>query len=381
VQVSAKWYLAGMLVRISVLYFQLLPNLTTGQSNFNISLLTDFTAAERIIELCEGQPTDTRGIARLRGNRIAAATTGLIAERRATSSLLENYLDSLKHRQIIRDDVFHLESARRNVAAMRELLVEMQRRNFGRRVVATVEQIFPSDTRLSVEIPMYIVALGHENVDAYVRRIVWQGDSPVFVGEEDLSGEFTIIVNCARAVDYGDELQDRFVSLLGVVAHEVFHAAFGAYKKSSSRWQEYNDRDHPPIEMLLDLTHNEGIAYYLSLDQRGGGYLPRDWNRTTREALVKFNRSAEELLSPGISPGRVAHLLRTANLSGYESSYGSLTGMFIAREIDLRLGRASLISTIASGSPYDFFRKYASLSRQESNLPQLSDSVKTALER
>ena len=50
-------------------------------------------------------------------------------------------------------------------------------------VVATVEQVFPSDIPVAAVIPVHVVALGHENADAYVRRVVWKGDEPQFVGE------------------------------------------------------------------------------------------------------------------------------------------------------------------------------------------------------
>ena len=339
---------------------------------FNVNLQLDLTAAEKLMQLCEDQPVSTSSLADLRGNRIAASTTGLIADRGSVTYSLQSYLDSLRYRQRIVDDVYHLEAVRQNLVPMKELLVEIKRRNFSRRVVATVEQIFPDNAKLNITIPVYGVALGHENVDAYVRRIVWRGDEPRFVGEDE--GELTIVINLARAVEYGGDLEERFVSLLGVVAHEVFHAAFGAYKESSRSWKQYYSTHKRPFDALLDLTHNEGIAYYLSLDQRGRGYLPKDWQNKTREVLETFNRNARELLSVHLTPSRASELIRTANLSGYWESYGSMTGMFIAREIDLRLGRASLIESISTG-PSDFFRKYITLTEQESNLPKLAASL------
>ncbi|MBI3365751.1 MAG: hypothetical protein HY033_12690 [Ignavibacteriae bacterium] len=285
---------------------------------------------------------------------------------------LQNYLDSLKAHQIIRDDVYHLEEARKNVADIKELLTAIKKRNFSRRVAATIEQIFPQDASVSILIPVYIVALGHENVDAYVRRITWQGDVPRFVGE--LEGELTIVINLAHAVRYGDDVDERLLSVLGVVAHEVFHAAFGAYKDNSPSWQQYYKKHRRPFDELLDLTQNEGIAYYLSLDQRGHGYVPRDWYTRAREVFTTFNRNAEELLSDTLTFDRAAELIRAANLSGYLESYGAMAGMFIAREIDLRLGRPALIETIATG-PADLFEKYITLSEHGSNLPNLSERV------
>jgi hypothetical protein len=345
-----------------------------GSPAVNVNLVVDYAAAEQTIALFEDQPVRTEDLVGLRGNRIAAATAGYIADRNAPR--LADYLDSLKRHLAISDDLYHLEEGRRNAGATKALLLELRKRNFARRVVATVEQIFPADADLSVTVPVYLVALGHENVDAFVRRIVWHGDVPEFVGERE--GELTIVLNLSQSVNYGPDLEERFITLLGVVAHEVFHAAFGLYKETSSSWKGYYAGAGRPFDLLLDITHNEGIAYYLSLDQRGGGYVPRDWDARTRQAVSSFNASAGELLSPTVKRRRVRELIRTANLSGYWDSYGAMTGMFIAREIDIRLGRAALIETIAR-SPYDFFQKYRSLSGEESNLPQLSSKVLSAL--
>ena len=69
-----------------------------------------------------------------------------------------------------------------------------------------------------------------------------------------------------------------------------------------------------------------------------------------------------------------AELIRTANLSGYWESYGAMTGMFMAREIDLRLGRGALIQTISDG-PLDMLSKYAGLTDRDDTLPKLSDQI------
>ena len=340
--------------------------------NFNVNLLLDYSSAELSIALYNGQPVNTEALASLKGNRIAASTAGLIADRRSVSAFLTSYLDSVKYHEIITDDIFHLEEARKNVDRIREILDQMKKENFNRRVVATVEQIFPADARVSINIPVYVVALGHENVDAFVRRIVWHGDVPEFVGEG--TGELTIVVNLAKTVDYAPGLEERFIALLGVVAHETFHAAFGAYKQGIASWKDFYRMHRTPFDALLDISQNEGIAYYLSLDQQGRGYLPRDWYSHTQEVFQTFNANASELLSGRLSPSRAQTLLRTANLSGYWGSYGAMVGMFMAREIDRRMGRQSLIETI-SKDPFDFFQKYIHLTEQDSNLPKLSKVI------
>ena len=81
------------------------------------------------------------------------------------------------------------------------------------------------------------------------------------------------MVNLANSVHYGRTVDERFIGLMSVVAHEVFHAAFGAYKDRSPQWQSFYAHHQSYVDRLLDLTQNEGIAYYLSLIQRSGGKL------------------------------------------------------------------------------------------------------------
>jgi hypothetical protein len=265
-----------------------------------------------------------------------------------------------------------MHDARANVAAISELLAEAQKRNFGQKVVSTVAQLFPSDARVSTMIPIYFVAFGHQNIDAFVRRVVWRGDTPSFTGEGQ--GELTIVVNLAKCVNYGRSVDERFIGMLSVVAHEVFHAAFGVYKDGSPVWKDYYASHRTPFDQLLDLSHNEGIAYYLTLIQSSRGRLPADGLERARHSFEDFNRNAAELLAPGTTFRRSEDIIRLSNTSGYWESYGAITGMIIARQIDQALGRQALSETIARG-PSDFFGKYADLMKRDGNIPVLSGAI------
>ncbi len=345
-----------------------------AQSNpaFNVNLSIDYSPAERTLELLRGGYPGTRQLAALRGNRIAAATSELIAGRPDSPALLASCLDSLQAGQIIRDDIYGLEEARRNAGAIAALLDELQRRNFNRRVVATVEQLFPEDIPVSAMVPVYVVAFGHENADAYVRRITWDGDAPAFVGDGE--GELTIIINLAAAARYPVRPEARLSSILVTVAHELFHAAFGLYKDASPAWKRHRAVHTTPVDYLLDLVQNEGIAYYVSMEQRIGDRLPDDWSRRMDESFATFNRNAERLLSGKAAGGEVAEILHSANLSGYWESYGSMTGMAMAREVDRSLGRQALIETLKLG-PTDLLGKYIDLTGQNSGLPKISSRL------
>lgn len=343
-----------------------------AQPWFDVRLEVDMVSAERTIELFEGRSGSPRDVAALRGSRIALATTSLLSGQPLSLADLEQALEDAKYGHAARESVFRMDEGREYAPVLGELLTGIRRRNFARRVAGTVEALFPPDTRLSTTIPVYVVAFGHQNIEAFVRRVEWRGDVPVFVGEGE--GELTIVVNIAKAVNYGRTVEERFIGVLSLVAHEVFHAAFGVYQDNSPVWKEYRETHRTYLDQLLELTQNEGIAHYLSFEQRTGGAVPRDWDARVQTSVRDFNANADALLSPRLSPSRAGEIIRASNTSGYWESYGAITGLFIAREINNALGRPALAGTIARG-PADFFAKYDRLCRANSNLPRLSARI------
>jgi len=358
---------------ISITVFLLVGcySFATSQSSFNVLLRLNFDSAVETIGLYEGLSGNPQRIAELRGSQIAMATTSLLAQKPLTTADLTANLEAAKFNNIVGDDIFRMREARSHVAAIKALVDQCKRHNFAQKVISTIEQLFPDDTRLSTTMPVYFVAFGHNNIDAYVRRVVWNGDTPIFVGEGQ--GELTVVVNLAKAATYGGPVEQQFIELLTVVAHEIFHVAFGMYQDSSPNWRRYFAQHRGYIDNLLELTQNEGIAYYLNLIQHSQGRLSQDWVEQLPGSFAQFNSSVHELLSPRTSHQRAEELIRTSNLSGsHKESYGAFIGMIVARQIDQTYGRDVMRQTIALG-PFDFFGKYIDATRRDTNLPAFSE--------
>ncbi len=356
-----------------VLLVALTPHLhAQPHAHFDLSLDLNYLSADKTVELYEGLSGRPTEIALLRGSQLALAVTAMLAQRQLTTPDLERSLEAAKFNQSDGDDLFRMRPARAHVREIRELVEMMRRRNFGQRVVSTVEQLFPEDARVQARIPMFVVAFGHQNIDAFVVRVIWEGDVPHPAGENE--GEPVIVVNVARAIDDGASADERFIGLLSTVAHEVFHAAFDVYKRNVPFWRSFYASDPGGFDELLDLAQNEGVAYYLSLIQRTGGRLPVDGLDRAQASFQSFNAMCAELLSQRTPPGRVAEIIRRANTSGYWESYGSITGMIVARQIDQTLGRVALVETLRNG-PRAFFQTYLQLMKRDRGIPQLSPLV------
>ena len=112
---------------------------------FNVYLRIDYSSAEKTLELYQGTGGRPADIAALRGSQIALSTTAFLAQRPLDTPALEQALEAVKFNQGLGDDVFRMHDARANVAVIRELFEEAQKRNFGQKVVSTVAQLFPSD--------------------------------------------------------------------------------------------------------------------------------------------------------------------------------------------------------------------------------------------
>jgi hypothetical protein len=351
--------------------------LAQEHGEFQLVLELHYASAEQTVDLYRGLSGRPGEIARLRGSQLAMQTTALLSHRLLDLAGLERALEAAKFNQDLGEDVYRMKDAREHVEDLAELLAALHRRNFGQRVSSTVEQLFPAGTQVRGTLPIYFVAFGHENIDAFVRRVVWDGDRPTDRGERE--GEPTIVVNLAKAVHYGRTVDERFLGLLSTVSHEVFHASFEAYKDASTVWRNYYARHRSYFDALADLAQNEGIAYYLSLIQTSRGRLPADWDRRVGTAFQSFNHAAEELLNPAVPPRRAQDLLLSANTSGSWESYGAMAGMVMAKQIDQGLGRAALAETIANG-PVDFFTKYITVVQRDASTPALSPAVIRAIE-
>ncbi len=358
----------------SFLWIVLCPLILRAQANpnFNVNLQIDYSSAEQIIELCKGRLHNLDAVADLRGSQLAAATSMLLARKALPAETFRHELELLRDNFRSQDDIYGFGPTRARIAEIEALLDESKRRELDRRVLATIEQFFPADSRISASLSVYIVAFGHENASAFVRRVVWQGNTPMFVGEGE--GEPVIVVNLQRLVGNNVPTAIQFIQTLSTLAHETFHAVFEVYQSSSPVWRAINAR-RSAFWSLAELVQNEGIAYRISFQQQTGGSLPPYIFNQARDAVRQLNSAMTELRSPGISEARVRELLMNANLSGaFERNYGAAAGLLMAFAIDTKLGRNVLTGTLANGVG-DFFEKYAQLTKQYDELPKLSDEV------
>ena len=345
-------------------------------SQFDISLRVDYTSADELLDFLSRSTNNPERAAKRPGNQIAAATSLMLARTERPADDFVHSLDLERDKYVSGNDIYGLRSTVTNLEQLKKLLAETKRRRLDRRVIATIESYFPADAKITLTVPVYVVAMGNEKAAAFVRRVLWKDKTPVFVGDDQ--GEQVIVLNLTRCLERDDNVEHEFIQVLSTLAHECFHAAYGAYRSASS---PASDRT-PPSMVLADLVQNEGIAYALSMELQAGGVGPPiRWFAATDRAVNALNAALLELQSPLLTQRRARELMMNSNLSGsFDGNYGATAGLRMAYEIDSKLGRAALTETVREGVK-SFFMKYLELCRRDSNLPRLEEgAVKFLLE-
>ena len=358
-----------------LIYFGLMSNLpltlrSQTNPNFDFSLGVDYNAAEQMLDYFDHRTGNTKYVAELRGNQLAAATSVMLARTEKSDDDFRQQLELARNNTRFESDVYGFSPAKNHIQELRKLLLEIKHRQLDRRIVATIASFFPEQAKISTRFSVYFVVIGNERAAAFMRHVIWNYDVPIFVSEE--KGEPIIVVNLARIVEGPNNVEAQFIEVLSTTAHECFHAAFSVLQKSLPDSAKAKNI----AEQLLDVVQNEGFAYYLSLQTHLGERTPSgQWFEGTERAIKALNSVLLEMSSPNLTLSRAQELMMNSNLSGsFEGNYGATAGMRMAYEIDSRLGRPALTSTLLTGSR-SFISTYTQACLHDGTLPKIDKQV------
>ncbi len=362
-----------------IIYFGLifiLPFSLRSQTNpnFDFSLGVDFSAAEQMLDYFDHLTGNTKYVADLRGNQLAAATSAMLARTEKTNDDFCQQLELARNNARFESDVYGFLPAKNHIQEIRKLLIEIKHRQLDRRIVATVASFFPEQAKISTRFSVYFVVIGNERASAFVRHVIWNYDVPTFVNEGQ--GEPIIVVNLARIIEGPNNVEAQFIEVLSTTAHECFHAVFSVLQESLPD----STKAKNVAGQLLDVVQNEGVAYYLSMQTHIGDRAPsRQWFDITAQAVEMLNHALLEMCSPNLTRSRAQELMMNSNLSGsFEGNYGATAGMRMAYEIDKRLGRPALTATLMTGSR-SFISTYIQACLRNGTLPQFDKQLQPLL--
>lgn len=360
---------------ISILISIVFVSQVQANPNFDLSLGLDYESAEKTLDYFDFVINSSQSVTELRGNRLVAATSELLARTEKSADDFQKQLELARNNIHFDSDIYGFHIARKHTKELRKLCTELKRRRVDRKIVATLASFFPEQAKISTRFSVYFVVVGNERAGAFVRHVVWKFDTPIFVSEE--KGEPIIVVNLASVVGRITDMEAQILEILSITAHECFHSVFSVLQKSLPKSIQARNI----AEQLLDIVQNEGVAYYLSMQTHIGTEKPSYlWFEQTSNAIRNLNIALFELYSPNLKESRARELLMNANLSGsFESNYGATAGLRMAYEIDKKLGRQALTETLMGGCRA-FVLAYKKACQQDNMLPKIDDRILKLIE-
>ncbi|MCX7984866.1 MAG: hypothetical protein N3A63_08195 [Bacteroidetes bacterium] len=332
--------------------------------SFSVEFILDYSSAEELVEFFAWRHSNIERLISLPGTKLARYTSILLTREQYPLSDFIEHLQDMRAGVLRETDRYGLTPIHQYREEVRSLITQLKKLQLDRRISATLEGYFPRDLRIHSTFYVYFVAFGNERASAVVRRVEWVGSEPLFADD----GAPTILVNVARYVGVSTNVLTQAHAVMTTLVHEAFHAVY----ENVCEYQPDSLKPQTPAEMLLQLVHNEGIAYYITLElELQGNQISKQWFEQTRQAIETLNSVLQELQNPSVSPGRVRELILNANLSGsFSSNYGVAAGQRMAYEIDSRLGRRALAETIKGGFK-KFLERYRECIERGADLPVL----------
>ncbi|MCK4529094.1 hypothetical protein KAW18_17145 [candidate division WOR-3 bacterium] len=301
-----------------------------------------------------------------------------IVENTLSRNELPTFFDELKNFSIndsLKSDPYGLRLAwfQRDESSL--LLNKIKEYNFQGEIVERIKPYIPTDYPLDVECKVYFVLTGWEWGDAMVRKIT-NIDNHYRVTEQ---GEPVIIVNLSIITKlYGDDIDILLNDDIShTMSHELFHLVFAEYQNVSSYWK--NNRDTTKIGQLVEIIQNEGIAHYLSHNQKQN--LIENYNSSNelkereKEAFKQLSIAVKQLLNTELSNQEKDDILMKSNAGRYWDKFGAIAGKFMVYHIEREYGEQAIQQSLSKGAYY-FLELYNKLQIESPTLPSLPEELK-----
>ena len=301
-----------------------------------------------------------------------------IVENTLSRNELPTFFDELKNFSIndsLKSDPYGLRLAwlQRDESSL--LLNKIKEYNFQGEIVERIKPYIPTDYPLDVECNVYFVLTGWEWGDAMVRKIT-NIDNHSGVTEQ---GEPVIIVNLSIITNlYGDDIDILLNDDIShTISHELFHLVFAKYQNVSSYWK--NNRDTTKIGQLVEIIQNEGIAHYLSHNQKQN--LIENYNSSNelkereKEAFKQLSIAVKQLLNTELSNQEKDDILMKSNAGRYWDKFGAIAGKFMVYHIEKEYGEQAIQQSLSKGAYY-FLELYNKLQIESPTLPSLPEELK-----
>ena len=255
------------------------------------------------------------------------------------------------------------------------LLNKIKEYNFSDEITDRIKPYIPTDYFLDVACNVYFVLTGWEWGDAMVCEIT-NIDNQYKVTEQ---GESVIIINLSIITKlYGDDINKLLNdNISNTMSHELFHLVFAEYQNVSSYWK--NNRDTTKIGQLVEIIQNEGIAHYLSHNQKQN--LIKNYNTSNelkeheKKAFKQLDIAVKHILNNELSEQEKDDILMKSNAGKYWDKFASIAGKFMVYHIEKEYGEHAIQQSLSKGSYY-FLELYNKVQSENPILPSVPEELK-----
>ncbi|MCK4666235.1 hypothetical protein KAU33_05775 [Candidatus Dependentiae bacterium] len=288
---------------------------------------------------------------------------------------LPAFIDELKNFSIndsSKSDPYGLRLAWSQKSESSLLLDKIKGYNFSSEITDRIEPYIPTDYPLDIISNVYFVLTGWEWGDAMACEVTKKNNH--YTVTED--GDPIIIVNLSIIANlYGDDT-DKLLNdnISNTISHELFHLVFAEYRNVSSYWK--NNRAATEVGQLVEIIQNEGIAHYLSHNQKQILIENYDSSDELKEhekaAFNQLDIAVKQLLNPKLSKQEKDDILMKSNAGKYWDKYGAIAGKFMVYHIEKEYGEQAIQESISKGAYYflELFNKLQIRNQALQGLPE-----------
>ncbi len=246
------------------------------------------------------------------------------------------------------------------------LLERVKNYDVTNQIIDRIKPYIPSDYPLDITCNVYFVLTGWEWGDAMVSRVK-NVDNKYIIDE---NGEPIIIINLSIMTHlYSEDIEELLHHISHSISHELFHLIFAKYRDISPYWK--TEKDNTEIESLIEIIQNEGIAHYISHNQKQDLIANYDqsteYKQREKDAFQQLEIAIKQLLNPIISKDKKYDILMKSNAGKFWSKYGAIAGMFIVYHIEKALGEEAIKETVAKGA-ISFLKQYEQIQTKNPEL-------------
>jgi hypothetical protein len=293
----------------------------------------------------------------------------ILSKREKNVPEFKKALEEFNYNDSTSGSIYLLNEAYKRQLEISELLKEIKKSNFSENVYKRAIKYFPDNYIPPRNYEVFFTALGWQWGDAM------SFDYKINNGEYLLSDKGTpaIIFNLTLvSMTYGNTIQQQMKAMENIMSHELFHAILSDYTKV--HWNQKTENSLHDEMFFLML--NEGIAHYIANGSEIAVVYEQSQYIKAKEsnAFEVLGEKAKIIFADNQTLDHRRKIVKEGTFGPFWEKYICITGLFLIYHIEQYYGVEEIMECVKNGPLY-FIKRYETLSKINTALPQLPDQI------